>query len=70
MARLTLRLPDTWHNPLSALASDEAVSLNQYLVYALTRQVTLAYTVQPVVDGQIKEQRALQRRMAHYQRPA
>src|SRR5205823_14162276 len=58
MRRLTLRLPETLHNQLEALARDEAVSLNQYIVYALTRQVTLAYTVQPMADGQIREQRA------------
>ena len=58
MRRLTLRLPATLHDQLAALAQGEAVSLNQYIVYALTRQVTLAYTVQPVADGQIKEQKA------------
>ncbi len=58
MSRLTLRLPETLHEQLSALARDEAVSLNQYIVYALTRQVTLAYTVQPIAEGQIKEQKA------------
>ena len=58
MVRLTLRLPETLHGQLSALAHNEAVSLNQYIVYALTRQVTLAYTVQPMPEGQIKEQKA------------
>ena len=58
MSRLTLRLPETLHNQLSALADGEAVSLNQYIVYALTRQVTLAYTVQPVSETAIKEQKA------------
>jgi len=58
VSRLTLRLPETLHNQLETLARDEAVSLNQYIVYALTRQVTLAYTVQPIAEGQIKEQRA------------
>jgi len=55
MSRLTLRLPETLHNQLSALADEEAVSLNQYIVYALTRQVTLAYTVQPVAETAVKE---------------
>jgi hypothetical protein len=66
MVRLTLRLPETLHKQLSALAHNEAVSLNQYIVYALTRQVTLAYTlatpqvqaVQPIGETEIKEQRA------------
>ncbi|CUS03490.2 Protein encoded in hypervariable junctions of pilus gene clusters (fragment) [Candidatus Promineifilum breve] len=42
MARLTLRLPDTLHEQLQTLAEQEAVSLNHYIVYALTRQATLA----------------------------
>ena len=58
MSRMTLRLPETLHEQLAALARDEAESLNQYIVYALTRQVTLAYTVQTIAEGQIKEQRA------------
>jgi len=41
MGRLTVRLPDALHRQLENLARDEGVSLNQYLVYALTRQATL-----------------------------
>lgn len=58
MGRLTLRLPDSLHQQLEMLAAREAVSLNQYIVYALTQQATLAYTVQPVADRAIREQRA------------
>ncbi len=58
MARLTLRLPETLHRQLADLAENEEISLNQYIVYALTRQVTLAYTVQPVPERGIREQRA------------
>jgi len=58
MSRLTLRLPDSLHRQLEDLASSEAVSLNQYIVYALTRQVTLAYTVQAVPEKAVVEQRA------------
>lgn len=58
MSRLTLRLPDSLHRQLEELASSEAVSLNQYIVYALTRQITLAYTVQAVPEKAIAEQRA------------
>jgi hypothetical protein len=43
---------------LQTLAEQEAVSLNQYIVYALTRQATLAYTVQQVPDKAVREQRA------------
>ncbi len=44
MGRLTLRLPDTLHQQLASLAEEEGVSLNQFIVYALTRQVTWAYS--------------------------
>jgi uncharacterized protein YpbB len=59
MSRLTLRLPETLHEQLAALARVEAVSLNQFIVYALTRQVTLAFTVQPIAEEKIKEQKAV-----------
>jgi len=58
MSRLTLRLPDSLHRQLEQMASNEAVSLNQYIVFALTRQVTLAYTVQSVPEKAVAEQRA------------
>ena len=58
MGRLTVRLPETLHKELAALAQREGVSLNQYIVYALTRQVTLAYTVQTVPDQEVAQQRA------------
>jgi uncharacterized protein (DUF1778 family) len=50
MSRLTVRLPETLHQQLVRLAESEGVSLNQYIVYALTRQVTSAYTVETVVE--------------------
>lgn len=34
MSRLTLRLPESLHQQLSYQASQEGVSLNQYIVYA------------------------------------
>jgi hypothetical protein len=58
MGRLAVRLPGTLHNQLTALAEREGISLNQYIVYALTRQVTLAYTVQAVPAQAVAEQRA------------
>jgi HicB family len=56
MSRLTLRLPETLHQQLTRLADSEGVSLNQYIVYALTRQTTLDYTVLTVSDAEIKQQ--------------
>jgi HicB family len=58
MARLTLRLPKTLHNHLEDLAHTEGISLNQYIVYALTRQATMAYSVQAVPDKAIEHQQA------------
>jgi hypothetical protein len=40
MGRFTLRLPKTLHNEPDILAKGEGVSLNQYIVYALTQKVT------------------------------
>ena len=37
MARLTLRLPDSLHDAMAALAEREGVSLNHFAVYALTQ---------------------------------
>ena len=58
MGRLTLRLPGTLHEQLTLLAEREGVSLNQYIVYALTRQVTLAYMVQAVPEEAVAQQQA------------
>jgi len=58
MSRLTLRLPDSLHQQLESLAGNEQVSLNQYIVYALTRQVTMDYTIQAVPEKALAEQRA------------
>lgn len=58
MGRLTVRLPGTLHDQLAAIAEREGVSLNQYIVYALTRQVTWAYTVQAVPEQAVARQRA------------
>lgn len=41
MARLTLRLPDSLHDTLAARAEREGVSVNQFLVYALTQVTAL-----------------------------
>ena len=41
MARLTLRLPDSLHDTLVSRAEREGVSVNQFLVYALTQVTAL-----------------------------
>lgn len=40
MRRLTIRLPDSLHKSLQAQAHDEGISLNQFIVYQLTRSST------------------------------
>lgn len=57
MSRLTLRLPETLHQQLANLAEGEGVSLNQYIVYALTRQATLAYSVSEVPKEEVQQQK-------------
>jgi hypothetical protein len=56
LGRLTLRLPNTLHTHLESLARHEGVSLNQYVVFALTRQATIAYMVQRVPEREIERQ--------------
>jgi uncharacterized protein (DUF1778 family) len=58
MSRLTLRLPETLHRQLEAQAKHEGVSLNQYVVYALSRQLTQSYTVHAVPEETVAQQRA------------
>lgn len=57
MGRFTLRLPQTLHQELETLAELEGVSLNQYILYALTRQVSPAYTVRVLPETAVAEQR-------------
>jgi uncharacterized protein (DUF1778 family) len=69
MSRLTLRLPETLHHQLAQLAEAEGISLNQYIVYALTRQATSAYSVQAIPELAVTQQRkafnALLSRLGH-----
>jgi predicted HicB family RNase H-like nuclease len=58
MRRLTLRLPDSLHRQLQNLALNEGVSLNQYILNALTRHVAHASSVLPVPENAVVEQRA------------
>jgi HicB family len=67
MSRLTLRLPETLHQQLAQVAEQEGVSLNQYIVYALTRQsvnvpvrgLTIDPTISVQSDPEIERQRSL-----------
>lgn len=57
MSRLTLRLPETLHQKLADLAEGEGVSLNQYIVYALTQQVTLFSSIRSISEAGIQAQK-------------
>jgi hypothetical protein len=56
MGRFTVRLPDTLHRQIKATASEEGISMNQYIVYALTRQIMQDYTVHPVPEAEKERQ--------------
>lgn len=56
MSRLTLRLPETLHQQLTHLAEGEGVSLNQYIVYALTRQAALSHAIQVIPESEVEQQ--------------
>jgi hypothetical protein len=55
MNRVILELPETLHRQLEAQARNEGVSLSQYILYALTRQASFAYYVQPV-SAEVRQQ--------------
>ena len=57
MGRFTLRLPQTLHHELEVRAQNEGVSLNQYIVYALTCQVAASYTIQVLPKEMVEEQK-------------
>lgn len=58
MSRLTLRLPETLHRQLETQAKREGVSLNQYVVYVISRQLTQSYTVHAIPEETVTQQRA------------
>lgn len=45
------------HNELAFRAQNEGVSLNQYIVYALTRQVSSSYTIQVLPEETVSHQK-------------
>ncbi|WP_034935295.1 toxin-antitoxin system HicB family antitoxin [Gloeocapsa sp. PCC 73106] len=55
MSQLTVRLPDSLHQQLLALAKKEGVSLNQCIVYILTRQVGSNYAFQAGLDPYVQD---------------
>ena len=57
MGQLTLKLPETLQDALKSRASQEGVSLDQYIVFALTRQVATSYTVQVIPEESVLQQK-------------
>jgi len=57
MSRLTLELPQTLHNQLTNLAGLEGISLDQYVIYSLTRQASMAYMVRATPEHIINQQK-------------
>jgi len=57
MSQLTLKLPETLRHQLEALARSEGVTVNQYVLSALTRQVKQTYTVDAIPEKETAEQR-------------
>ena len=57
MGRIELNLPDTLHRQMENIAKKESVSLTQYVIYALTRQMTMGYTVQSVSEREVRRQK-------------
>jgi hypothetical protein len=57
MNQLSISLPNTLYEQLTVLANGEGISLGDYILYALTRQATLAYTSHPLPENNIVQQR-------------
>ncbi len=58
MTQLILDLPDALQHQLEDLAQHKGMQLTQYILYLLTRQVGLEYTVQVMSEENISQQKA------------
>lgn len=59
MSELILQLPETLHQQLIYLAEKEGISVDQYILYSLTRQVMLSYSVQVNPPEEMVKQKLL-----------
>ena len=57
MGRLTIELPTSLQVRLQKLAEREGVSLDQYVLYVLTRQVVQGYVVEEIPLEMVEKQR-------------
>lgn len=58
MTRMTIRLPETLHAVLQQQARREGLSLNQFILYSLTRQSAFASAIESLPAKQAIEQQA------------
>lgn len=58
MGRFTLRLPESLHSELENRATVEGVSLNQYIVYALTKQLSTLSSIHLIPQEMVDLQEA------------
>jgi inner membrane protein involved in colicin E2 resistance len=54
---LTVKVPEPLFLNLQAQAENEGITLEQIVVYALTRQTTPAYEVRETTDEEVREQK-------------
>ena len=57
MNNVNLQLPKSLYRNLEALAEKEAVPMNQYIIYVLTRQVAEKYIIRVLPDENIIRQK-------------
>jgi len=53
MAQIQIHIPETLRHQLENISQNEGISLNQYIVYALTRQVMLTPLIHKVPEEDI-----------------
>ncbi|MCP4108549.1 MAG: toxin-antitoxin system HicB family antitoxin [Desulfobacteraceae bacterium] len=53
MAHIEINIPETLQYQLESLSQNEGISLNQYIVYALTRQVALTPLIHEVPEKDV-----------------
>lgn len=58
MTRMTIRLPETLHTLLQQQANREGLSLNQFILYSLTRQSAFAHSIEMLPVKDVLEQQA------------
>lgn len=56
MSAITLQLPETLRNQLDLLAKQEGVSIHQFILYSLTRQVSTSYITKRIPIAEVWKQ--------------